>query len=254
MKAFSSISNRLATLFSIGLIFLLIFIVSNSKNDLQIYPSIETIAINLWDNLTSLNTIKIFVLTILRVFLVILASLFTSFIISLLYYYNKLTIDFLKPFLVIMKAAPLAAISVYIFIVVRGEVGKPLQPYLITYLVTLPIILEGFIGAIDNMAEGIVDELRITSGPRFYKFFKIYFPLMIPNVIITILQTIGLGFKVMIMAEYLCYSKNSVGVLIYNAFSNLNMAQLIAIVIEIVFIVIIGEFIIKNIKNKILKL
>ncbi|MCH5180894.1 MAG: hypothetical protein J1F32_06750, partial [Erysipelotrichales bacterium] len=150
-----------------------------------------------------------------------------------------------------MKAAPLAAIAVYIFLVVRGEVGKPLQPYLVTYLVALPIILEGFIGAIDNMPDSIINELKLVSGPKIFKYLKIYLPLMFPNIIITLLQTVGLGFKVMIMAEYLCYTKNSVGVLIYNAFSILDMSQLIAVIMEIVIIVLIGEFIIKHLKKKI---
>ncbi|MCH5171632.1 MAG: ABC transporter permease subunit [Erysipelotrichales bacterium] len=251
MKDSSSISSKIASLISVGLVFVLIFVISNSKNDPQIYPSLNVIANKLIDNITNIGTIKIFLLTIIRVFLALVASLITSFVISLLYYYNKLTMDFLKPILAIMKAAPLAAIAIYIFLVVRGEVGKPLQPYLVTYLVTLPIILEGFIGSIDNMPDSIINELKITKGTKFYKYIKVYFPLMIPNIIITLLQTIGLGFKVMIMAEYLCYTKSSVGVLIYNAYSVLDMAQLIAVIIEIVIIVLVGEFVIKQIKKKI---
>ena len=251
MKASSSISSRIISLISVVLIFVLIFLISKVKNDPQIYPNLDVIANRLWDNITTIATIKVFLLTILRVFLVLIASLITSFIISLLYYYNKLTMDFLKPFIAIMKASPIAAIAIYIFLIVRGEVGKPLQPYIVTYLVTLPIILEGFIGAIDNMPNSIINELKITEGPKLYKYLRIYLPLITPNIVITLLQTIGLGFKVMIMAEYLCYTKNSVGVLIYNAFSMLEMAQLIAIIIEIVIIVLLGEFIIKNLKRHI---
>ncbi|MCH5180463.1 MAG: hypothetical protein J1F32_04575, partial [Erysipelotrichales bacterium] len=104
MKRSSSISSRIVSLISVALIFLLIFIVSSVKNDAQIYPGLDVILSKLWMNITTIETIKVFLLTILRVFIVLIASLITSFIISLLYYYNKLTMAFFKPFIAIMKA------------------------------------------------------------------------------------------------------------------------------------------------------
>lgn len=253
MKDSSSITNKIASILSIGILVLLIVIVSYVKEDPQIYPGLKEIGLNFYQNLTSIKSISAFLMTILRVFVVLLISLIVSFILSLLYYYNKITLAFLKPLIVIMKAAPLAAISVYIFIMVKGEVGKPLRPYLIAFLVTLPIVLEGFIGAIDNVPEPIVNELELTKGPKYYKFLKIYLPMIIPSIAITLLQTIGLSFKVLIMGEFICFSDNSVGLLIHEAFDNFDMGQLLAIVLEIVIIVIIGEYLIKKTKNHILK-
>lgn len=252
MKTSTSLISKLVSLLSILLLAFVIYLVSNSKQDAQLYPTLDQIFSSIYLNVSSGKTILAFLSTILRVIIVLFVSFLSALLISFLYYYSRYTLDFIKPLLTIMKAAPLAAISVYIFMTVKGKLGTPLRPYLITYLVTLPITVEGFISAIDDISPSILCELRITQGPKYLKFNKIYFPLMRRHIILTLLQTIGLSFKVMIMAEYLCQTKNSVGIIIYDSFTILDMSNLIAVIIEVVIIVIIGEAIIKQLKKKLI--
>lgn len=253
MKHSTLKNNIIASLISILFIIGLLSIVSHIKQDNQIFPSLSEIGNCLYANIVSKEVVLSFTLSIMRTFLVLFISLVFSLITSLLYYYKKITMSFLRPFITIMKTAPLAAISIYIFIIVDGQNANNLRPLLIGLLVTFPIILEGTISAVDHIDPSIISELALTSGPKWFKFIKIYLPLMIPNIATTLLQTIGLGFKVIVMAEYLCYTKQSIGLLIYNSFMQLNMANLLAIIILVVIIVVIGEFIVKKIEKNILK-
>ena len=158
--------------------------------------------------------------------------------------------SFLRPIIIIMKASPLVAVAIYIFIIIRGSSAHIIRPMLICFLVTMPVMLEATIASIDNMDQNIVLELHVTDASKWAKFIKIYLPLMFPSIVTCLLQTIGLGFKVIVTGEYLCQVKRSVGLMIYSSFSILDMANLIAIIIEIVIIVIIGESIIKYLSKR----
>lgn len=250
MKTSTSISSKIVSLFSIVLLVALIALVSYQKQDSQIYPTIKDISTCFINNITSKDTILNFLYTFLRLFGVLIVSLIISLIIALLYYYNRLIMSFIRPIIIIMKASPLVAVAIYIFIIIRGSSAYIIRPMLICFLVTMPVMLEATIASIDNMDQNIVLELHVTDASKWRKFFKIYLPLMFPSIVTCLLQTIGLGFKVIVTGEYLCQVKRSVGLMIYSSFSILDMANLIAIIIEIVIIVIIGESIIKYLSKR----
>ena len=250
MKTSTSISSKIVSLFSIILLLALIALVCYQKQDSQIYPPIKDISTCFINNITNKNTILSFIYTFLRLFGVLVISLIISLVIALLYYYNHLIMSFLRPIIIIMKASPLVAVAIYIFIIIRGSSAHIIRPMLICFLVTMPVMLEAAVASIDNMDQNIVLELHVTDASKWKKFFKIYLPLMFPNIITSLLQTIGLGFKVMVTGEYLCQVRRSVGLMIYSAFNVLDMANLIAIIIEIVIIVIIGESIIKYLSKR----
>lgn len=250
MKTSTSISSKIVSLFSIILLVALIALVSYQKQDPQIYPTIKDISTCFINNITSKDTILNFIYTFLRLFGVLVVSLIISLIIALLYYYNRLIMSFLRPIIIIMKASPLVAVAIYIFIIIRGSSAHIIRPMLICFLVTMPVMLEATVASIDNMDQNIVLELHVTDASKWKKFIKIYLPLMFPSIVTCLLQTIGLGFKVIVTGEYLCQVRRSVGLMIYSSFSILDMANLIAIIIEIVIIVIIGESIIKYLSKR----
>ena len=64
------------------------------------------------------------------------------------------------------------------------------------------------------------------------------------------LQSFGLAFKVMITSEYICQTQNSIGQVLYDAKSNLDMDVLIAWSIVIVVIVVIIELLFRYVNKK----
>lgn len=252
MKTSTSNSKKISiflTILSIGFILLLIALISSQKKDSQVFPSLQQIFSKIGYILTHQYEILSFLKTFLRIIVALAISFVCSLFLTLLYYLKNWTISFFRPFLILAKSAPIAAIAVYMFLTVEKNLG----PYFITILVTLPIMVEGFISGVDSMPKGIQNELALTNAPKIYKFIKIYLPMMKTSIITTLLQTLGLAFKVMIMGEYLCQCKQSIGMLIYDAFTLIDMATLLAVVFLVVILVYVGELLTKWIEKKIYK-
>ena len=94
-------------------------------------------------------------------------------------------------------------------------------------------------------------DLHIQTNYNIWKkIFQVYLPILLPNIITLVLQTFGLGFKVMVMGEYLSQTPISIGKELYNAKSYLEMDLLIAWTIVIVVITSIVEFFVNLFNNK----
>ena len=249
MKTSTTLSKITFYFTGIFSIFLFWIVLSSTKNNNFIYPSLGMIfksLINLfWDYNIFFATVNSF----LKVIIVLLISFFISIIISFIYILKKDTIEFFKPWLALLKATPLAIISVYLWI----SLGSEKAPYLITLLMTLPICVQGFISSLNQIDIIYINQLKTEDVSIFKKFYKIYLPLILPYIIMTLLQTFGMGIKVVLMAEYICQSKNSLGNYIYLFNQNIEFDKLLALLIFIVFIVLIIELIINKISKKLTK-
>ena len=95
-----------------------------------------------------------------------------------------------------------------------------------------------------DVKSGTQDELKTLKGSTIKKITNIYIPIIFPFIIMTLIQTLGMSFKVMIMGEYICQTDNSIGKILYGIKANLEMDSLIAYGILIVLIVSILELII----------
>ena len=82
------------------------------------------------------------------------------------------------------------------------------------------------------------------------KYTRIYVPLAISPMLITLLQGISLGVKVMVMAEYICSLNNSIGLIINNAKLELDFSTILAWLILLVVIIIIFDVSINLLKKK----
>jgi len=230
-------------------IILLYFIISTVADNQFIYPSYSKIFSSISMMISDKVFISAFFNSILKVIICISLSLLSAVVISLLYMLYKPSIYFFKPLIVIIKSSPLAILIIYLFI----SIGDEKAPYIITILMTIPICIEGFISALDNIDKALLLQLRTENVPMIRKFFQVLLPLIFPYIIMTILQTFGLGLKVMIMGEYICQSNNSLGEIIYNYKTTLSFDSLLGILILIVTFVLIIEIIIKLLSKKILK-
>ena len=236
--------------YSIGIVIVLLFwiILSEVKDNSIVYPKINEIIIAMGSIVTDSEFLFGALNSVFRVIIVLIISLIISMIVTFLYILKKDTLLMFKPLISILKAAPLAIISVYLWI----SLGSENAPYLITLLMVLPVAIEGFIAAINEIDKSYIDQLKTENVSIIKKFFKIYIPLIMPYIIMTMLQTFGMGLKVMLMGEYICQTTSSIGQYIYFLKNDFYYDKLLAILIFVVIIVIIIEVVIKIISNKLL--
>jgi NitT/TauT family transport system permease protein len=227
-------------LFSLGIavFFVIYFAISYSKKDSSmafVFPGWGEIFSSIGSILTNKTSLISLGWSFLRIIVMIITSFVLSNLISFIYVCYKPSINFLKPFIFFIKTAPIAAISIYLWL----SVGSEGAPYIVGGMVIFPLMLEADLTSIDNIDKNILDELKISGANKFEQFIKIYLPITAPYQVMSILQGFGLGFKVGIMSEYLVYTKNSVGSLLHNYFDNFQVAYLLGMVFIVVVIVLI---------------
>lgn len=222
-------------------------IVSARNNGDFLYPSIGQIIKKMGENLNKDNTIS-FLNTIFRVLIAVTVSIFISLIIICLYIRFKNSISFFSPIITLLKTVPFICIS--LFIILLFSKTKFIGLMVISIILILPIGVETLKNGVDNIPRSIIDDLNTLDISFFRKLFSVYLPLLLPNILLVFLETFGLGFKIMIMAEYFMQMKNSVGILIYNAKTFLEMDSLIGYTIIIVLLVGIGDILVKLLSNR----
>ena len=240
MKTSISPSKYLFSLSSILLLIIFYWVFSTIQNDAWFYPSWGQIVQGIGKIITSGEKMSYFGYSFLRILFTTLLSFLSAVIVSFFFVIYEASFHFFKPLILIMKTAPMAILSVYLFIIV----GSKTAPFIITYLFITPVFVEGLINAIKNVPVEIINELRITDCPTYKKFLKVYLPLIFPYIAMTFFQTIGLSIKVMMMGEYICQTPKSIGKFIYLLKTDYNCTMLLAVLIIVVILVSIIEWII----------
>ena len=256
MKNSTSLSRYIFSASSLIFIVIAWYLISTFNGGI-LFPSWQEIGSAIFNifsndvcqNIGSCNINLAVFFTFFRLVITMVISAFLAFFMAFLYCLYSPIYSFFKPLIAIMKAAPIAIVSVYLWYSFSSDVA----PYLVTFFVINPIMTESFIISIDNIDRGIINELKLVKASVFTKFFKVYIPLILPYIALSILQSFGLGFKVMVMSEYLCQTNNGIGKWIYNFTIISDYSYLLGFLIIIVIIVLIIEFAIKLLQNRIKK-
>ncbi|UKI48884.1 MAG: hypothetical protein L6U99_08535 [Clostridium sp.] len=96
-----------------------------------------------------------------------------------------------------------------------------LTPMLMVCFVLIPLFYEVTINGALTIDNELLDVWKVECDISFRGIFKILLPLIFNNIYQAVIEAIGLGFKVLIMGEYMTSSPNSVGNVIINSAHNL---------------------------------
>ncbi len=245
MKSFTKTFKN--TIYGTSVLFVIILlwiILSTTKQNELIFPSLSKILSQVGQIFTEQN-LNILLLSILRLLFSVLFALGVSFFIAFLYIWKKESIVFFNPIIRIMRSVPFIALSIFIIL----AFGNRLAPYVICELVIIPIAVQGIINGIDNIDSSLIDDLKLYNNNFWKALLYVYIPITLPTIITTTLQIFGLGFKVIIMGEYLSQTPNSIGKALYYAQSFHKMDDVLAWTIIIVFITTIIEVILNKYKQ-----
>lgn len=242
----STLTKKIS-LYLTGIIIVIVFwqIYSSTKNNELIFPSLSNILKSLGNILKEKRTYSLILSSLIRIITSLLISIIISLIITFLYSIFNDSLNIFRPILTIFKSTPLIIISIFIWMAFSSNFG----PIFVNILVTIPIITEGLINGINSIDQDIVDQFKLEKTSKIKKFILLDLPINKNTLIMVILQTLGLSFKVMIMAEYLCQTKYSIGKTLEVIKNNLEMNSLIAWGIIIVIIVSVFELIISKINK-----
>lgn len=156
--------------------------------------------------------------------------------------------SFLKPLILILRTLPTAAAVLALIVLL-----KPFwTPVIVTSLVIFPIIYEAFVSGIRNVDETILDALKLDGAKHRQSYLSVYIPASGPYIILALVQSLGLGMKVSIMAEILAPSENinSLGRLINYAFQIADIKTILAYSMLAIFIIAIIDLGLHHLKKR----
>jgi NitT/TauT family transport system permease protein len=134
-------------------------------------------------------------------------------------------------------------------------VGQRFTPYVITFLVIFPILYEGIYSSINAIDKDLLDDVKTVSNLNYLVIKDIYFPLSKPRILVSLLQSFGLGLKVIVTAQMIAQTKGTIGyqIAIQNTYLETKgvFAWTIILIIFVFVIDFILHLIIKKTKDKI---
>ena len=114
--------------------------------------------------------------------------------------------------MVVIKSIPTVAL-VFLFIVLIAPKNAPI---FVVFVICFPILYEGIAGGIKNVDQDMIDAASVDGANYLKRTLFIKLPLAVPTIIISIVSSFALSFKIEIMAEVITgYTKNGLGSVIH---------------------------------------
>ena len=216
-------------------------------NNSIILPKIDEVLVSLVTLLITKSTYIIIFNTVLRLLITTIISFVISLILACLSLISNKLYHFIKPFIILIKTIPIATIIILLLM----AFGQEVSPYIICSFVIIPIMYEGIFTSINLIDKNIIDEVKTISNLNYDVFKLVFIPLSSPYIIATIIQSLGLGFKVMVMAEVISQPRDTIGYQIALERIYLQTANIFSWTIILIVFVIAVEFFIRRINKRI---
>lgn len=226
--------------------FILIAFILSQVNGGFLFPPIHEVIGRFFSLFIDTHYLEKFMMSLLRLLICLVISFLIALLLSYLRQIKKESSEFFTPFIVFLKCSPLAVLSIYLFLIFGANKG----PYFIILSMIIPIMIEAFFTAQDSIPIEIKQELMVNDVSSLNKYFKVIFPLMLPNIAMSFLMCFGLGLKVAVMGEYLMQTPSSLGSYLYELKANLDIVTLLSVLLFSIFFTLIIDLLAKIIFKK----
>lgn len=172
-----------------------------------------------------------------------------SLVLGILAGYFKGLALFLFPMVTLLRTIPTVSIIIIILIWFGREVG----PIFIVGLVVFPILYELISQSMNQVDADLRDVCYLFGGTPLEKFKALYYPQVLLSLYSGIQATLGLAFKVMVMAEVMAQSRLGIGQALNYEKTYLNMAGVLAWSILLMMIVLVFDAMVSYLMKKLLR-
>jgi len=221
---------------SIGLIFAVWILYANQVDNIYILPGPLEVLRSVFDLLTSGETYIIIGISLFRLVIAFLLSSIMGVTLGLLAGNYMVVDEFLNPIVATLRTLPIASIII-IIIILFGSVSSL---YFITFLMIFPIIYEASKNGVLNIPQSLKDHIAIEQHPKWVLMTSIQLPIAFPYIKTAMFQSIGLGFKVIVMAEFISQARMGIGRELHDGSISINYVNVFAW--TLIMILIVGLF------------
>lgn len=176
-------------------------------------------------------------------------SFLIAFLIALglavLAYSKKEAEKFINPFMAFIRAIPTMAIILILIISIAPE-GTPI---VVAGIVICPTLYQSFLTSLKQIDQKLVEMANIYHVSKKNQIFKFYIPTVLPGILENSATGFSLNIKLIIAAEAMAQTRNSIGKLMQYAKISIEIEKLFALTILAVILSVISEALIKLFKR-----
>ncbi len=234
------ILNILLPILSILIVLIIWVIASVSVNSEYILPSISETARALIMVLKSGEFYSSLAFTLLRSVIAFLISFLLAALLVFLSKRFSVAKGLITPIISILRALPTVAVVLILLFWTNSFIA----PIIVTMLVILPTIYTGLSALYDGVDKGQLLMCKAFSVSKKQRLTKVIIPQIAPSLLMLIGSNLSLNLKLMVAAEVLSATPNSIGLMLNTSKVFFEIASLLALVcVCIVFgLVIEGVF------------
>lgn len=190
--------------------------------------------------------IKAELLTLARVFLGFVAGTAIGFILGILTHISKLIYSLLSPILKIVRAVPVVAIIILMYLFFESST----LPVFIVCLMVMPLVWQTVHDGLHNTDKKLLEMAQVYNISAAKTIFSIKLPYLTPSLITACVNALGLAWKSGVAAEVICLPRTSLGTLLWQGKGNVNFDEVYAVTLTVVFLSIIIEILLKFLCRK----
>jgi NitT/TauT family transport system permease protein len=237
MKIKSILKNLIYPFIVIGIILIIWAIAAKQIGSEFILPSINTTLSQL-KKLLFLNSFWLsFSKTLLRCLFTFFISFFLAMFFAILSKFFKTAKLLLSPLVSITRVLPTMAIILLLIIWTNSTIA----PIIIAIIVVFPTLYSQFLGEIMGIDEKLLDMSKVYKVPKMKVLTKFYIPQMLPVIVMAVGAGLSLSLKLLVAAEVLAQTVNSIGGMMQTAKMYFETGQLMALTIITVITGILFE-------------
>ncbi len=158
-------------------------------------------------------------------------------------------LTFFKPIISVVRTLPTMAILALLLLYTSVSVA----PVIVAITVLFPMMYAQILSAFGEIDQGVLSAVKVFNISKKDKVFKIYLPLIAPNICMNIGSNLSFGVKLIISAEVMAYTFNSLGGLMQGASSYMEVATLSALTLVAVLLGLLIELVFHLIFTKAFK-
>ncbi len=170
--------------------------------------------------------------TLLRSAIAFLISFAIAFSLAYLTRISKKAERIISPVVSFLRALPTIAVVLLLLFWTTSNVA----PIIVTMLVVLPTLYSGLKEAFFSVEDSLIDALLLFKVGRKDMIKKVYVPMIAPQALLLVGAGLSLNVKLMVAAEVLSSTANSLGYLLNTSKVYYEIANMIALVVVTVVI------------------
>ena len=238
--------NKILPIITVIIIILAWALASMLVDSEYILPSIKSTAESFFALFLDLTFYKAFTLTLLRSLIAFLISFLIAFLLAVLSVKSQPFKSAVMPIISVLRSLPTIAIVLLLAFWTNSQVA----PVIVTMLVVLPTVYTHIETAFSSLDSTVLDAGRVDGADELRVFSRIEFPQALPSVYSAIGGGISLNFKLMVAAEVIAQTANSIGYILNTSKVYFEISKMLATVCVAVIFGVIVEFIFGTLSKK----